>query len=149
MAYSRDGKYLLTSNDLLPRIAQIWNLETGKEVRRIQGHLAGLHTAMYSPDEKLVVTGAGIGTLLSHVPSDHTARIWDATTGKELLRLAGHKGFVYSAMFNRDGTKILTTGDDSTAILWDAKTGQQLFRFTKIAFQRPAVFSPDGKLVLG
>ncbi|MCI0360193.1 MAG: WD40 repeat domain-containing protein [Planctomycetaceae bacterium] len=147
LAFSHDGQRLLTASALLPRVAQIWELASGKEVRRFEGHLAPLRSAAFSPDEKYVVTAAGTGTFLSHIPADYSARIWEAATGKELRQLIGHKGFVYSAAFNLDASKILTTGDDSMAILWDAKSGKQLFRFPGIEFQRPALFSPDGGLV--
>jgi WD40 repeat protein len=149
LTFSHDGHRLLTASGALPRVAQIWDLASGKEVRRLEGHLAPLRSATFSPDEKQVVTGAGTGTFLSHIPPDYTARIWDATTGKELKQLTGHKGFVYSATFNPDASRILTTGDDSIAILWDAKTGKPLFQFANIEFQRPARFSPNGKLILG
>ena len=148
IVFSQSGKQLLTASSFKPNIAQIWDLETGQEIRRFEGHLAGLHTANYNYDETQIVTGAGTNIFLNHIPADYTARIWNAMTGKQVKELSGHKGFIYSAVFSKDSTRILTTGDDSTAILWDTKTAKEIFRFPKINFQRVALFSPNGSLVL-
>src|SRR5262249_39370461 len=43
----------------------------------------------------------------------------------ELLTLKGHTGFVTSASFSPDGSRVVT-GGDSTAKVWDAKTGAEL-----------------------
>ena len=51
---------------------------------------------------------------------DGTARIWDAGTGDELVKLAGHTGAVNQATWSRDESKILTPSDDGTARIWDA-----------------------------
>jgi WD40 repeat protein len=34
---------------------------------------------------------------------DHTARLWDATTGQEIIALRGHEHGVLSASFSPDG----------------------------------------------
>ena len=44
----------------------------------------------WSPDGKRLATAS----------DDHTAKVWDAATGKELLTLRGHSGFVYSVAYS-------------------------------------------------
>jgi WD40 repeat protein len=76
---------------------------------------------------------------------DLTARIWDATSGQQLLTLQGHTAQVRSAAFNPDGTLLVTASDDRTARLWDAANGQQLAMLeghTNWVFT--AAFGPDG-----
>ena len=51
---------------------------------------------------------------------DHTAKVWDAATGAEVLALKGHTGVVTSAGFSPDGSRIVTAGGDGTAKVWDA-----------------------------
>jgi WD40 repeat protein len=82
----------------------------------LAGHEGFVLSANFNPDGQRIVTGS----------ADKTARVWDATTGKELIVLRGHEGGVKSAAFSPDGSRIVTASDDSTARLWDAATGTEL-----------------------
>ena len=54
---------------------------------------------------------------------DGTARIWDASSGQELLPLTGHTAGVWSAAFSPDGGRVVTASWDGTAHIWDASSG--------------------------
>ena len=56
---------------------------------------------------------------------DTTARIWDATTGKEITILRGREDMVNSTAFSTDGARIVTASD-KTARIWDAATGKEI-----------------------
>lgn len=85
------------------------------------------------------------------------AAIVDATTGAELVTLAGHDpdaGEVAAAGFGAAGTRALTAGLDGTARVWDAGTGEQLVEVP--AFGEPGrmalpaatvALSPDGTVL--
>src|SRR5262249_37500128 len=78
-----------------------------------------------------------------------TPRLFDAVTGRELMRLEGHKQEITGLAFSPDGTRILTTSYDKTARIWDANTGQELVRLD--GHREPvtrAAFSPDGDRVV-
>jgi hypothetical protein len=95
----------------------------------------------FSPDGKRIVTG-------SH---DHTAKVWDAETGQEVLALRGHKHWVNAVAFSPDGKRIVTGSEDKTVKVWDAQGGQELLTLkghTSVVFC--VAFSRDGKrLVTG
>jgi eukaryotic-like serine/threonine-protein kinase len=80
---------------------------------------------------------------------DGTARVWDATTGVEILALKGHTKPVKSASFSPDGKRIITASPDGTARVWDAQTGAEVLTFGGLTKQlRSAWFSLDGSQIV-
>ncbi|MBN1679617.1 MAG: protein kinase [Anaerolineae bacterium] len=72
------------------------------------------------------VYGAAWNTTSTRVLSwsaDHTARVWDAETGDELLRLDDHTSAVITAAWSPGETRILTGDYDGAARVYDAQTG--------------------------
>jgi WD40 repeat protein len=63
----------------------------------------------FSPDGTRVVTSS----------VDHTARVWDAASGKQLCPPLQHQATVVSAAFSADGTRVVTSSADKTARVWD------------------------------
>ena len=55
----------------------------------LKAHSGAVLVAAFSPDGRRIVTAS----------SDHTARIWDAATGKQIAALEGHTNWVQSAAF--------------------------------------------------
>jgi WD40 repeat protein len=105
----------------------------------IRGHTDSVRSAAFSPDGKLIVTGS----------FDHTARVWDASTGESLRELRGHTNKVNSAAFSPDGKFVVTASDDNTARVWDASTGESLRELRGHGdMVNSAAFSPDGKLIV-
>jgi len=59
-----------------------------------------------------------------------------------------HTMGVFSASFNRDGTRVVTASEDRTAKIWDAASGRCLATLRHPACVNSAVFSPDGRQIL-
>jgi WD40 repeat protein len=57
---------------------------------------------------------------------DKSLKVWDAESGKCLLKLKGHSQEVSSVAWSHDGSRIVSGGGDATMREWDAKTGQML-----------------------
>lgn len=102
---------------------RIWDLRTGRVVRRITGHTDVITTIDFNPDGRTIVSGGW----------DRTARVWDITTGTQIQRFDIHEDRLLDVAFNPDGTQILTTSgrdsgvpDDGRALLTDLRDLSQL-----------------------
>jgi WD40 repeat protein/uncharacterized caspase-like protein len=116
-----------------------------------KGHLSYITTAVISPDGKLILTAS----------ADHTAKLWDRASGREIRTFSGHLGAVNDAVFSPDMKFVATTSEDLNSKLWDVKTGKLVFTFKKplnTIMGRDTfyisnrvngiVFTPDGKRVI-
>jgi WD40 repeat protein len=82
----------------------------------------------------------------SKVRADATARVFEAATGREVLRL-GHGGSVEALAFSADGKLLATGSGDHTARVFEAATGREMSRLAHRDAVHAVAFSADGKLV--
>jgi WD40 repeat protein len=74
--------------------------------------------------------------------------VWDAHSGAEVFTLKGHTGWVLSASFSPDGSRVVTGSWDGTARVWDAKTGAEVLTLKGHNYVNSASFSPDGSRIV-
>ena len=145
VVFSSDGKWLISAggSEFTPaRNAgktsgqiKLWDAVTKMELGEFAGHTSKVFAASFSPDGKLLVTGA----------ADQTVRLWDTETRAERAVWKGHADAVLSVAFAPDGKTIASAGADKLVIVWDVATGQQ--RGTLNGHEeevRAVAFSPDG-----
>jgi WD40 repeat protein len=137
VAHSEKAKLAVTYGLYQP--IRLWNLETGKEVRKFGNNGTYAH-ACFSPDGKRLAA--------RHDQTISTISIWDVETGKVLLSRSNKDG-IYSLAFSPDGERLVTGGWDNTVRVWDAD-GKELGRYTE-GYPRCVVgfvtFFPDGKRI--
>jgi WD40 repeat protein len=131
VAYSPDGKRLVVcmSNGL-----QVWD-----------AGLAGDHEALAIQDTMGSVTFSPDGTQLAAI-SGSTAKLWDAATGRQLMVLPGHTGWVIDVAFSPDGKRLATTSFDQSARIWSITPGQETAIVPGDGLR--VAYSPDGKKLL-
>jgi len=83
------------------------------------------------------------GTRLATADGDKLVRVWEVSTGCDLLRLQ-HADFVQEVAFSPDGTRLATACADTVAWIFDAGTGRELTRLQHGVPVLAVAFSPDG-----
>jgi WD40 repeat protein len=155
-AFSPDGRHVVTA--AADRTARVWSARTGgaagtRERGWLPGERLSSEVRKRLPGHANRVAGPDNRRVAAAHP-DHSVRVSDAATGKELLALRGHTGGVNCVVFSPDGARLLTTSEDRTARIWDAATGKELVRLHHPWGIEPwqngvhlAVFNRDGTRV--
>jgi WD40 repeat protein len=141
VTFAPGGRHFLAAGDAGARSpVRIYQAKTGKLVCR------------FLPDEDIGWTGGRFspdGTrVVSWGSSSPNLYVWEAATGKELLKLEGHRDPVSFAAFSRDGKRILSGSVDRTLRIWDAASGKELRTLEGHTDDCAGCFSPDGKHVI-
>jgi WD40 repeat protein len=142
---SPDGSKLFTGDFDGPRL---WDVQTGKLLRRFENHSEVVSAAAFSADGRRVVWGTIQGNVW----------LWDAETGKQVQHFSGiginnYIGTVLSVTISPDGLRVLTATNDDQARVWDVETGKELKRIQASDDRinesvNCAAFSPNGQEVL-
>ena len=136
IAFSPDGAMLASGSG--DNTVRLWEVTTGRELRRLKGHSNPVWSVAFSPDGMMLASGSG----------DNTVRLWEVATGRELRRLKGHSNPVWSVAFSPDGRLLASGSDDNTVRLWEVAAGLKLRRLEGHSNGVLSVtFSPDGRLL--
>jgi WD40 repeat protein len=159
MEWSPDGKLLAAASNAAIDYShhypvRVWDVQAGKVIRQLRGHLGRVWGIAWSPD------GASIAT----TGLDGVLKVWDVARGRELRKLSGS----YCASWSPDGQKIASavaavdgyeykeTPDASKGRMgevWSVATGKQskwLNTTGKLTSEREMYsldWSPDGKTI--
>jgi WD40 repeat protein/serine/threonine protein kinase len=138
--YSPDGQYVepAIGDD---QTAKVWDATGNREVLTLKAHDAAVSAVVFSPDGRLVLSGA----------YDGMVRVWDARTWQEISRIRAHKapiGHDRGVAFFPDGQRIVTGSSDRTAKVWETATGKELFKLEgHTADVWSVATSPDGRWI--
>ncbi|HEX8119357.1 MAG TPA: PQQ-binding-like beta-propeller repeat protein [Pyrinomonadaceae bacterium] len=131
--FSPDGRLLALSGE--GHAVKLYEAATGKLLLTLKGEKKewGFNGFAFAPDPRVGVT--------RDIP-DRSVSLWDLTTGKPLLKLAGRErdietklkaaqnpslNFVHVPL-SPDGRVVLSEREDDIVVAWDAATGKELFR---------------------
>jgi WD40 repeat protein/serine/threonine protein kinase len=149
--FSPDGHYLATATTNLysppaystePGEVTIWDADTGRPIRRLEGHTVGVFDVTFSPDGRYVATSC----------ADGLVRIWNASrpSPEPEIRLK-HATQVRQVVFLPDGRRIATAGGTlfSSRVevkIWDFATRRLLHDLRGHTGRvRGMACSPDGR----
>ena len=156
-AFSPDGARVVSAS--WDKSARVWNADGSGTPIVLEGHSDYVTSASFSPDGGQVLTSS----------RDRSARIWDVqpspdegadasaaqiSAGQRRVRiLPGHGSSVESAVFNHDGTRVVTASLDKTVRVWHLDMHRALERQFPVLYGHrdvvfSAAFSPDGERVV-
>jgi WD40 repeat protein/TPR repeat protein len=131
-AFSQNGARIVTVSTY---VAKVWNVASGRELFSYFSQ-AEISNSRCNPDATRILV----------VCHDHTAKLFDVTSGKELLSLTLQEN--ENIAFSLDWTRVLATLADGTAKLWDAVSGRELLSLSGGAMIQSIAFSPNGVRVI-
>jgi hypothetical protein len=156
--FSPDGKLVATGG--YDKLVMVWNpnevqpIDIGKRLDRkpdarpaavrLAGHDEAVRTVSFSPKGQFVLSGS----------DDHTVRVWDPASGKNLAALRGHGRAVRACAFSPDGKRVVSGSDDEFVRVWDVQGYQEtrVLHATVFAGHQDAVlsarYSRDGKNIV-
>jgi WD40 repeat protein len=126
-ALSPDGRRLASWGNVLPRgndqgqaqelarTMQLWDVETGKEIRRFEGSGFGTSGAAFSPDGKMLAA-AHWGTI----------SLWETDSGKLLRTFLGRQDIGAILRFSPDGKTLVGVSPEGVVQIWEVNTGKRV-----------------------
>jgi RNA polymerase sigma factor (sigma-70 family) len=140
MAVSPDSKLLATAGN--DKVIHLWDMKTAKEVRKIEGHSAGVAFLFFTPDGKGIVSAA-------RDPHDRFISIWNVETGKELKEIRSGGISIQAMDLSHSGHILGYIAEDELGTpsvhLIDADSSKEIRNLPMTGYRMTLSLSPDGK----
>jgi WD40 repeat protein len=133
-SFGAGGKVVVTAS--VDGSTRLWESATGKLLKLFPGRGNPIRNVSFSLDGKSIVTASGT-----------IAQVWTIEDTSFEMQTLRHEDVVRRAMFDGDGTRVLTAAQDGTAVIWSADTGR--LTATLSPHDGPlfdAAFSRDGRI---
>jgi WD40 repeat protein len=149
--FTPDGKRLAVGKE--DGVVEVRDPRTGRRVRRLKGHRAGVHVLAISPDGRTLVSADTGRVHPSNAVGTRTSvRLWDLESGRLRHQWQDHDGTVETLRFSPDGQAVAVEDSKGNLLLYDVASGKLRRRFPgdpgESRGDRSSAFSPDGKVLL-
>ncbi len=138
---SLSGGAQTPTRSLFPKLGE------DKPLYTYRGHRSGVNALAWSPDGKQLASAA----------MNRSVKVWDVTSGVDLLTYHGHSRVVWNILWSSDGSRIASADEVQAVRLWDARTGNTLFLYQHrvgpldeigVALDYPMIWSHDGQFIV-
>lgn len=106
LAITPDGNKLVGA---VRNYVKIWNLPNAQELSSVKGPSLEINMITVSPNNRWIATANKEGNIM----------LFDATNGKQITSLSGHKGWVLSLAFSPDSEILYSGGEDKLVKIWN------------------------------
>ncbi len=125
-AFSHDSKLMASvSND---GSMGMWTTDESMSSNGpLSGHLKGVHSVLFTPDNSRLVTGSG----------DHEIiRLWDIATNEQVATLSGEGYLVYQLRCSLDGNALAAINSEGKLHVWRPPTWEEIQAKERLAISR-------------
>jgi WD40 repeat protein len=137
--FSKDGRQLISGSGDPPNhegrepdfSIRVWDVATGREVRKFEDHRNIVSSLDISRDGKTLLSGSYDGTL----------KLWDYATGRLLRTIEGQNGDI-RGYFSADGSQIFSLNRGQVE-LWDFASGRDLGVIARGATSHHMALNPN------
>jgi WD40 repeat protein/serine/threonine protein kinase len=142
VAFSPDGKVLATGAGFVESAIRLWDVASGKEIKRLEGHRAFISSLVFWPDGKTLASASG----------DQTIRLWDLTDISNVPParvLQGHKLEVWKLALLPDNITLVSGSKDGSVLVWDTSAMHSRHDYITLPDKIDGwCFGPDGRSLL-
>ena len=138
VVWSPNGEMIAVSS-VVDSNTIIYHSESGQALHTIPGGFENelVYFGSWSPGGDRFIT-RGVGG----------AKVYDTSTGQQLLDLPLPETYCRHALWSPDGSRILTRNDFRSVTVWDADSGQEVSNFGEMGYLLNVDWSPSGDLFL-
>lgn len=112
---SADGRFVLGVSHTRDTVIRLYDVNTKKELLKLEGMEGSPRLAKFSPDGKTVAV----------LDRSDNVLVWDVLTGRLGHQLIGHKKRPFAMTFSPDG-RFLVTGGMDTVRVWELASGEEI-----------------------
>jgi WD40 repeat protein len=114
VAVSPDGRRLAIGGPTADGNVRLYDLTTGTLLHVLMGDVRVVSVAFSSDGRRVASAG-----------HDGIVRLWDTTTGQDVLSMRGHLDLVGRVLFSPDGQRLASASADGTVRVWDASPPEE------------------------
>jgi WD40 repeat protein len=109
LAFSPDGRVLVSGAGYVDSVIRIWDVVTGSEIGRLEGHRGWVSRLEFLADGKRLVSSS----------ADQTLRVWDLATRRSLRTLRGHETELHGFALLPDQRTLVSGCKDGSVFVWN------------------------------
>lgn len=123
---------------------RVWEVATGRELLRLEGHTCAVYRVTFTPDGQRLISWAA--EMIPGQPhQSREVKVWNLVTGREEHTFAGPPDRVFDEAFSPDGRFLAVTRGAGAVEVWDVLAGEKARTFKHTTTAVGVAFSPDGR----